>query len=128
MNKCCITLCPLFDPYKPYNCSRENLLELNDCALWRRAQSYRHPESQGKCFYAKFTYTSDWRNVPADEVYPIWNDADLNKAAKVFKKRHKSDGALMVFKSEDGKTWEIMKDESPKPHDENSGVKSGNRE
>lgn len=48
------------------------------------------------------------RSTYADEVYPVWIESDLLRAAVVFQQRHEAKGKLLTFVSENGGIdWQI---------------------
>jgi hypothetical protein len=59
--------------------------------------------------YVKFTYEEEWRHIPAYEVFPVWIESDINRAALVFQKKHSSKGKLVVFVTENGGIdWKVL--------------------
>ena len=42
--------------------------------------------------YVKFTCGDKWLHIPADEVFPVWIEIDIARAALVFQQRHRSRG------------------------------------
>ena len=57
--------------------------------------------------YVRFTYKDEWRHIPVNEVYPAWTEMDIAFAAITFRKKHESNGALMVFSTSDSIDWNI---------------------
>lgn len=59
--------------------------------------------------FVKFTYENEWRHIAADEVFPVWIESEINRAALVFQRKHGSMGKLVVFVTENGGVdWKIV--------------------
>jgi hypothetical protein len=55
--------------------------------------------------YMKFGYKYEWRHLPLEEFYPIWTVDDFKQAINIFRKRHGSQGELIVYATEDFVEW-----------------------
>jgi hypothetical protein len=53
----------------------------------------------------KFSYLDEWRHIPAEERYEVAEDHDFERAVRVFRERHGSQGTLMVFATENMVEW-----------------------
>lgn len=57
----------------------------------------------------KFTYLDQWRHIPRDEQWEVRSDTDSAIALQEFREKHESYSPVMVFCSEDGNEWKILK-------------------
>jgi hypothetical protein len=91
--------CPLFDSE---SC---NYLDPSECDLAKLLPVPEKPYFPFAPLYMKFIYLDEWRYIPEDEIYPVWTIEDLKQTVCVFRERHKSQGTLMVFATDDLIDW-----------------------
>ena len=55
--------------------------------------------------YMKFSYRDEWKHIPVREVFPIWTLDDFKFSVYAFREKHESQGALVVFATDDLIEW-----------------------
>jgi len=103
---CEITSCPFHNPDE--GCTHPGAPLPDECDLYDMfpVTDNTAPEPP---MYVKFTYADEWRHIPADEVFPVWIENDIHRAAVVFQRKHGSKGKLVVFVTENGGVdWRVL--------------------